>query len=83
MLGSIEGVHSLFLKSQVKTAISVFDNVIVFQVDDGQDAAIKNNILVAYNGLEKQIETSQKNRVQNMLDQQIVLENLNSAINSH
>ena len=79
VLGSIEGVHSLFLKSQVKTAISVFDNVIVFQVDDGQDAAIKNNILVAYNGLEKQIETSQKNRVKNMLDQQIVLENLNSA----
>jgi spermidine synthase len=79
VLGSAEGDHSLFLKSQVKTAMTVFDNVLVFQVDDGQDASIKNNILVAYNRLERQTMTNQKKRIQAMLDQQIQLENLNLA----
>ncbi len=50
VLGSLDGKHSSFLKSQMRTLESVFDQVLLYQVNNGQKAKIKNNILIAFDG---------------------------------
>jgi spermidine synthase len=47
VLGNWDGDHSAFLKSQCKTANSVFPTVFLFEVEDNADAPYNNNMLIA------------------------------------
>jgi spermidine synthase len=69
VLGNAEGDHSAFLKSQVRTAASVFDRVLVFEVEDGTKSHMKNNMVVALKSAYEPSFTNSDSTIQNMLDQ--------------
>ncbi|MEZ4722643.1 MAG: fused MFS/spermidine synthase [Flavobacteriales bacterium] len=56
VLGSWEGEHSIFLKSQVKTAQSVFNEVRLIEVSESSKGSVKNNMLIAMKGSSAETE---------------------------
>lgn len=79
VLGSLDGDHSRFLKSQIKTLNAVFDHVLLFQVDDGQKTQIKNNILIAFDGNPQFIEHTATPQIRNMLEQKKEIGNIENT----
>ncbi|GAB5539317.1 MAG: fused MFS/spermidine synthase [Salibacteraceae bacterium] len=80
VLGNVEGRHSAFLKSQFKLASMVFPKVLVFEVSDGYDHVLKNNMLIALkSGVNPSLESSDSS-IQAMLNHKVEVTNWEDAV---
>ena len=67
ILGNWDGRHSQFLKSQMQTASKMFDHVLLYEVNDGRNSKMKNNMLILSNSQVELSLTSEEPEIQNML----------------
>lgn len=74
VLGHFQGEHSAFLKSQVATAATVFQQVLVIEVDDGTPSTMKNNMVIAIKGKTSPSFRNDDPTIQHMLDELKVIE---------